>query len=208
MDHATGPLLALLNNIVEIRADAFGLCRAYRRPQYKPAEDIGSWAIVFETMSLCCCVTNVAMICFVSSGMTTFSFKMERLFGWQWLTDPVNHVASARLYAPTGEFATVGEGDALFPALGNLSDWGAGAGLSVGGSNLNGSLADSNVTVVLSVLETDQITAWESLATQPGRLQNIRLWITLLVIEHLVLFARVAWKTVFCTTLVPATETI
>ena len=45
------------------------------------AEDIGSWALVFETMSLFCCLTNVAMMCFVSSSFVTASFGIERYTG-------------------------------------------------------------------------------------------------------------------------------
>lgn len=38
-------LWAVLNNIVEIRADAFKLCKVYQRPMGKRVKDIGAWQV-------------------------------------------------------------------------------------------------------------------------------------------------------------------
>ena len=37
------PLLALINNIFEIRIDAVKFCTVLQRPRYRQSEDIGSW---------------------------------------------------------------------------------------------------------------------------------------------------------------------
>ena len=42
------PLLALINNITEIRGDAYKLCRGFRRPEWRVCEDIGSWHVVLQ----------------------------------------------------------------------------------------------------------------------------------------------------------------
>eukprot|EP01052_Picozoa_sp_SAG31_P013291 SAG31_NODE_796_length_12032_cov_21.073242_16_plen_528_part_00 len=189
-----GPLLAIINNIVEIRFDAFSLCRAYRRPEYGRAEDIGSWALVFETMSLLCCASNVAMICFVSSSFLTASFGIEHYTGWQWLSDPVSYSGSVSFFMPlaNGTRTHLTGADLLQVArtLPNVSSAAAVENISIANETLQ-------VTAELTLMESDQILAWESMITQPGRYQNIRLWISLLVIEHMVLLLRTIWKVIY-----------
>jgi anoctamin-8 len=41
------PFLSCLSNIIEIRGDAYKLCKGVRRPCYRPAEDIGTFDSVF-----------------------------------------------------------------------------------------------------------------------------------------------------------------
>ena len=36
---------ALLNNIIEIRSDAFKLCRLFQRPFFESASSIGAWQV-------------------------------------------------------------------------------------------------------------------------------------------------------------------
>jgi len=38
---------ALMNNLIEIRTDAFKLCRTFRRPFAQPTADIGVWEVTF-----------------------------------------------------------------------------------------------------------------------------------------------------------------
>lgn len=40
---------ALLNNLVELRADAFKLCKLFRRPFMRKVKDIGAWQVVFHS---------------------------------------------------------------------------------------------------------------------------------------------------------------
>lgn len=56
------PLLALANNYVEFRSDAFKLLTQMQRPVPRGAEDIGSWQSVFTTISCIAVVTNSALV--------------------------------------------------------------------------------------------------------------------------------------------------
>lgn len=56
------PLLALANNYVETRSDAFKLLTQMQRPVPRGAEDIGAWQGVFTTISCIAVVTNSALV--------------------------------------------------------------------------------------------------------------------------------------------------
>lgn len=56
------PVLALLNNYVETRSDAFKMLSQLRRPVPRGAEDIGSWQGVFTVISCLAVVTNSALV--------------------------------------------------------------------------------------------------------------------------------------------------
>jgi len=64
------PILALINNAIEIRTDATALTRISKRYQYKAAEDIGAWSPVFEAMSMVSIMTNVLLSSFVGSQVS------------------------------------------------------------------------------------------------------------------------------------------
>jgi hypothetical protein len=61
------PLFAFLNNVTEIRGDAWKLCKGYQRPNALPQEDIGSWYSVLNIIGFIAVVTNATMIAFVGS---------------------------------------------------------------------------------------------------------------------------------------------
>eukprot|EP00164_Ancoracysta_twista_P001582 GFYU01002074.1.p1 GENE.GFYU01002074.1~~GFYU01002074.1.p1 ORF type:complete len:937 (+),score=239.21 GFYU01002074.1:170-2980(+) len=64
---ATFPLVAcaaFLNNLVEIRTDAYKLLTAYQRPEAFNAADIGMWFTVLEIMTFTAITTNCALIFF------------------------------------------------------------------------------------------------------------------------------------------------
>lgn len=69
------PLLALLENLVELRLKAFQLTRAYQRPDPAPAEDVGLWGAVLDFMSLLAVLTNTGL--FVFSGNTFAEYDLE-----------------------------------------------------------------------------------------------------------------------------------
>jgi len=56
------PLLALANNYVEIRVDAFKLLCQTRRPEPRGAEDIGTWQTILEIMGTASVITNTLLI--------------------------------------------------------------------------------------------------------------------------------------------------
>lgn len=54
-------LIALVNNVIEIRLDIFKLQKFYKRPFAERAKDIGSWQLAFEAMALISIISNLAM---------------------------------------------------------------------------------------------------------------------------------------------------
>ncbi|XP_061172971.1 anoctamin-8-like [Saccostrea echinata] len=55
-------LCALLNNIVEVRSDAFKLCMTYQRPFGRSVENIGTWQDALELMGVIAIIVNCALI--------------------------------------------------------------------------------------------------------------------------------------------------
>ncbi|KAL1490361.1 hypothetical protein ABEB36_013072 [Hypothenemus hampei] len=53
---------ALLNNVLEIRADAFKLCTLYRRSFIRKSKDIGAWQRSFEVLGGLSILTNCGML--------------------------------------------------------------------------------------------------------------------------------------------------
>lgn len=66
------PLFAVVNNCMEIRSDAYKLCRVHRRPEFQTRQDIGAWETVFETIAVLAVITNSALIGFVGSQMSAY----------------------------------------------------------------------------------------------------------------------------------------
>lgn len=54
-------LIALVNNVIEIRLDIFKLQKVYKRPFAERAKDIGSWQLAFEAMALVSIISNLGM---------------------------------------------------------------------------------------------------------------------------------------------------
>jgi hypothetical protein len=79
------PLFAFLNNVTEIRGDAWKLCKGYQRPNAVPQEDIGSWYNVLNIIGFIAVLTNATMIAFVGSQIA----QQDQIQG-QWMD---GHVA-------------------------------------------------------------------------------------------------------------------
>lgn len=79
-------LFALLNNIFEIRSDAFLLCRSHQRPPWQAQEDIGSWAAVLMFVSVVNTMCNACLTGFVGgqmqhwAGLADDATFMDRIF--------------------------------------------------------------------------------------------------------------------------------
>eukprot|EP01114_Cavostelium_apophysatum_P021290 TRINITY_DN738_c0_g1_i1.p1 TRINITY_DN738_c0_g1~~TRINITY_DN738_c0_g1_i1.p1 ORF type:complete len:782 (+),score=258.94 TRINITY_DN738_c0_g1_i1:32-2347(+) len=58
------PLLAVLNNVIEIRTDAFKLLDAHSRPEYRGATGIGAWYSILEGLGILAVITNCLLIGF------------------------------------------------------------------------------------------------------------------------------------------------
>lgn len=61
------PMWALINNVLEIRSQAYQMCHGFRRPVWKAREGIGSWFIVLNVLGFLAVITNASMIAFVGS---------------------------------------------------------------------------------------------------------------------------------------------
>ena len=55
------PLCALLNNIIEIRLDAYKHTKLYQRPVANKAQDIGPWFEILKFMAYIAVITNVSV---------------------------------------------------------------------------------------------------------------------------------------------------
>ncbi|XP_046581534.1 anoctamin-8-like [Haliotis rubra] len=64
-------LCALLNNVIEIRSDAFKLCVNHQRPFGKQVENIGIWQDALEVMGVIAVIVNCALI-----GMSGLTHRM------------------------------------------------------------------------------------------------------------------------------------
>lgn len=56
------PLLALINNMLEIRLDAWKLTTQFRRMVPQKAQDIGAWQPILQGIAILAVVTNVSMV--------------------------------------------------------------------------------------------------------------------------------------------------
>lgn len=73
-------VLAFVNNLIEIRSDAFKFVHVYRRPTPRPCEKIGTWYTVMEIMTFAAVTTNCANVFFVSDFAKDMAFS-TRVFG-------------------------------------------------------------------------------------------------------------------------------
>ena len=67
------PLLALLNNMVELRSDAIKLCYYHQRPMSERGEGMGMWQGIINTATFVAVTTNCAYIFFImdlTSGLS------------------------------------------------------------------------------------------------------------------------------------------
>nr|KAG5712249.1 hypothetical protein BaRGS_014599 [Batillaria attramentaria] len=55
-------LWAFLNNVTEIRCDAFKMCRIFQRPFAESASNTGAWQVAFEIIGVISVLTNCALI--------------------------------------------------------------------------------------------------------------------------------------------------
>ena len=61
------PLLAVCEILLEIRVDAWKLCRLTRRPFPDAAEDIGVWYYIIQSVSYVGAITNAGLIVFTGA---------------------------------------------------------------------------------------------------------------------------------------------
>uniref|UniRef100_A0A8C2HAB7 Anoctamin n=1 Tax=Cyprinus carpio TaxID=7962 RepID=A0A8C2HAB7_CYPCA len=71
------PLLALLNNIIEIRLDAYKFVTQWRRPMPARATDIGIWHGVLEGIGVVAVITNAFVIAITSDYIPRFVYAFK-----------------------------------------------------------------------------------------------------------------------------------
>ena len=70
-------LLAFINNYVELRVNAWRLCQICRRPKPRCAEDIGTWYLVFEIISVAAVFVNAGLVSFTGTYMIKLSWPLR-----------------------------------------------------------------------------------------------------------------------------------
>jgi len=60
--------VALVNNYVGMRVDAWRLCHLMRRPEPRSNEDIGTWYSILEIISTAAVITNSALVAFTATN--------------------------------------------------------------------------------------------------------------------------------------------
>ncbi|KAM4572661.1 anoctamin-3 isoform 2-T2 [Odontesthes bonariensis] len=71
------PLLALLNNIIEIRLDAYKFVTQWRRPMPARATDIGIWHGILEGIGVLAVITNAFVIAITSDYIPRFVYTFK-----------------------------------------------------------------------------------------------------------------------------------
>ncbi|XP_029289657.1 anoctamin-3 isoform X2 [Cottoperca gobio] len=71
------PLLALLNNIIEIRLDAYKFVTQWRRPLPARATDIGIWHGILEGIGVLAVITNAFVIAITSDYIPRFVYAFK-----------------------------------------------------------------------------------------------------------------------------------
>lgn len=79
------PVLALLNNFIEVWVDANKVFKQSRRPAVQRAQDIGSWYRVFEVLSYIAIITNGAVLVFTSVEIIPVDPDREENRVWAFL---------------------------------------------------------------------------------------------------------------------------
>ncbi|RLN57207.1 hypothetical protein BBJ29_006274 [Phytophthora kernoviae] len=85
------PLLALLNNLFELRTDAFKLCHAKQRPLAHKASGIGVWLHVLQTMSVLAVLTNCFHLAY-STALLERAFPSVTPTQKVWIVFGIEHI--------------------------------------------------------------------------------------------------------------------
>jgi hypothetical protein len=72
--------MAVANNMIEIRTDAFKLLSSTARPDYKGASGIGNWYGVLEVLGVIAVITNCLLVGFSFGAISGLSGSDHRAF--------------------------------------------------------------------------------------------------------------------------------
>ncbi|KAL3994317.1 Calcium-activated chloride channel family protein [Acanthocheilonema viteae] len=100
------PLFALLNNIFEIRVDAYKYVVATRRPMPERARDIGIWLPILSMISRAAVLVNACIIAFTSDFIPRFVYRFvymhDELYGY--VNNSLSFYDSSRIFVMWSEF--------------------------------------------------------------------------------------------------------
>ena len=71
------PFLALLQNFIEIKIDAWRLCHQFQRPMPKAANSIGIWIDIFRFLTILGAFTNTGILVFTTDIFDSSSQSMR-----------------------------------------------------------------------------------------------------------------------------------
>ncbi|KAF9409128.1 Anoctamin-7 [Podila epigama] len=91
------PIFALINNILEIRVDAYKLLTQHRRPIAQAAQDIGSWGYILALITHISVLTNATLIAFQSNWMETNVFNRT-----PWVNHCLNNPQAPNCFGDSG----------------------------------------------------------------------------------------------------------
>lgn len=72
--------ICLLNNLIEVRTDAYKILKLSQRPNADSAGGIGAWYYILEFINILSVMTNVAMLVFTADSINIL-FHLDRRFG-------------------------------------------------------------------------------------------------------------------------------
>ncbi|VDO29603.1 unnamed protein product [Onchocerca flexuosa] len=100
------PLFALLNNIFEIRVDAYKYVVASRRPMPERARDIGIWLPILSMISRAAVLVNACIIAFTSDFIPRFVYRFvymhDELYGY--VNNSLSFYDSSEIFVKWSEF--------------------------------------------------------------------------------------------------------
>lgn len=73
------PIIALGENLLKIRMDAYRLCSLSRRPHVLLAEDIGSWETLMDLMGNIGCMISVGILVFCEESLDNYSLLVRAI---------------------------------------------------------------------------------------------------------------------------------
>lgn len=86
------PLLALMNNVIEIRLDAIKFVKIWKRPVASKAQDIGAWYGILKTITFLAILTNAFIIAWTSEFIPKLVYEFSDLVpSNQTLTGYIEH---------------------------------------------------------------------------------------------------------------------
>ena len=167
------PFFAYINNVTEIRGDAWKLCRAFQRPTARPQEDIGAWFNVLNAIGFIAVLTNATMIAFVGSQMAQTD----------WVVPQDHDVETARVLS-SGDMSQQ-DAKVYVRALGHPDTSLVSAMWTTADKNGDGLLQPSEFPALLNELEATAV------STISQRADIAPLWVYAMIIEHMVFLTRV-----------------